>query len=470
MTESSRAGRELIIALCCALVSSAAAVDKPTTAQKTCVSDECHADYVKKTHVHGPVSLGECDSCHKAADPAQHTFQFVRKGRDLCEYCHLDQTDKKNVHEPLKTGDCLQCHDAHSSENKFLITENTVAALCANCHETGKGLKYMHGPAAVGECTLCHNSHSSEHKGLLTVDPGELCFSCHIVTKDELAKFEHVHEPAKDNCIGCHDSHGANNPDMLKGEVPAICYDCHEDIKKAAVDSKHKHNVVGEHDGCLKCHTPHASTVRRGLKDDPMDLCLTCHGEPVGVTKDEIMPPFTEQIENKKFLHGPVKEKDCSGCHSTHGSDHFRLLSMEYPEIFYAPFSEKNYELCFGCHAKTLVWTAKTNDLTDFRNGNTNLHFLHVNKERRGRTCRACHQTHASDRPKHIRDSVPYGTWKLPVGFTKTESGGNCKSGCHLPKDYDRINPVDYSAPAPSPQTESGKRAENESKTGDSES
>jgi hypothetical protein len=37
--------------------------------------------------------------------------------------------------------------------------------------------------------------------------------------------------------------------------------------------------------------------------------------------------------------------------------------------------------------------------------------------------------------------------WELPVGFTKTTTGGNCKSGCHLPKDYDRENPVDYSTP-----------------------
>jgi hypothetical protein len=37
--------------------------------------------------------------------------------------------------------------------------------------------------------------------------------------------------------------------------------------------------------------------------------------------------------------------------------------------------------------------------------------------------------------------------WELPVGFTKTATGGNCKSGCHLPKDYDREKPVDYPAP-----------------------
>ncbi len=144
-------------------------------------------------------------------------------------------------------------------------------------------------------------------------------------------------------------------------------------------------------------------------------------------------------------MHGPVGQKDCRGCHSIHGSEHFRLLAKEYPPQFYAPFSKDNYELCFSCHPESLVLTRETDNLTNFRNGNLNLHYLHVNKSRRGRTCRSCHATHASNLPKHIRASVPYGKWELPVGFTKSETGGNCKSGCHLPKDYDRNSPVDYS-------------------------
>jgi hypothetical protein len=69
-----------------------------------------------------------------------------------------------------------------------------------------------------------------------------------------------------------------------------------------------------------------------------------------------------------------------------------------------------------------------------------------VNKDRRGRTCRACHETHASDLPKHIRETVPYGVWELPIGFVKRDSGGGCTPGCHLPMDYDREQPLDYEA------------------------
>ncbi len=436
-----------VIVLICVLISNGLAVEKPTSPQKTCVTEECHADYAKKTFIHGPVGLGDCKSCHISLKPEEHTYQFTREGRDLCEYCHLEQTTKKIVHEPLKTGDCMQCHDPHSSDNKFLILEKTVASLCDKCHKVTEGFQFLHGPTAIGECTACHESHSSDHKYLLVSEHGQLCFSCHVVMQDELKKYEFVHEPAKNDCIGCHNPHGASNSMMVKNLAPFLCYTCHKDIQNIAENSPYQHSVVADIDGCMHCHTPHASTVKFLLKEDTASLCITCHDKPQKISEDEVMPAFTDELKDKKFLHGPVAQNDCSGCHLTHGSKHFKLLAKEYPPIFYAPFSEENYDLCFGCHPKTLVLTAQTDDLTDFRNGNLNLHFLHVNKERRGRTCRACHQTHASNIPKHIRESVPYGKWELPVGFTKTETGGNCISGCHLPKDYDRINTVDYSAP-----------------------
>ncbi len=436
-----------VIVLICVLISNGLAVEKPTSPQKTCVTEECHADYAKKTFIHGPVGLGDCKSCHISLKPEEHTYQFTREGRDLCEYCHLEQTTKKIVHEPLKTGDCMQCHDPHSSDNKFLILEKTVASLCDKCHKVTEGFQFLHGPTSIGECTACHESHSSDHKYLLVSEHGQLCFSCHVVMQDELKKYEFVHEPAKNDCIGCHNPHGASNSMMVKNLAPFLCYTCHKDIQNIAENSPYQHSVVADIDGCMHCHTPHASTVKFLLKEDTTSLCITCHDKPLKISEDEVIPAFTDELKDKKFLHGPVAQNDCSGCHLTHGSKHFKLLAKEYPPIFYAPFSEENYDLCFGCHPKTLVLTAQTDDLTDFRNGNLNLHFLHVNKERRGRTCRACHQTHASNIPKHIRESVPYGKWELPVGFTKTETGGNCISGCHLPKDYDRINTVDYSAP-----------------------
>lgn len=436
-----------IVVLMCVLISAAVAVEKPTSLQETCVTAECHADYSKKAYVHGPVSLGECRSCHEPLDPNEHTWQFLRQGRDLCEYCHLDQVTKKIVHEPLKTGDCMQCHDPHSSDNKFLITTKTIADLCATCHQTTEGLAFLHGPVAVGECTICHKSHSSDHDKLLVQEHSQLCFSCHVVTQNELKKYEFVHEPARNDCIGCHNPHGGSDPKLIKNLAPFVCYTCHKDVQKIAENSAHQHSVVYEIGGCMQCHTPHASSVQFLLKQNPMSLCTTCHDKAIKVSEEETLPSFTEEIKDKRYLHGPVADNDCSGCHVAHGSEYFRLLIKAYPEQFYVPFSKENYALCFSCHPETVVLTKETSDLTDFRNGTLNLHFVHVNKPERGRTCRSCHATHASNLPKHIRTSVPYGVWELPIQFEKTQTGGKCAPGCHLPYAYDRQSPVKYEEP-----------------------
>lgn len=433
-----------------ALVSNVTAAQKPTTPQTTCVTAECHTDYGQIEYVHGPVALGDCKACHKPLNPQEHTYQMAREGADLCQYCHLDQTTKRFLHNPLETeGGCTQCHDPHGTNNRFFLSSKTVADSCNKCHDVTKDMQFLHGPVAAGECTVCHDPHGSDYENLLGLDPNDFCFSCHEVTQSELKKFEFVHEPARGACTGCHDVHGADNSRLLVADAPDLCYSCHEDIRKMAENSEYRHSAVTEPGGCLSCHTPHASTVKRGLKAAPMDLCLKCHDKPIRVDKSRTVTDFAAQIKDKKYLHGPVAEKDCEGCHVAHGSGHFSLLANEYPKQFYAPFSIENYALCFSCHSESIVLTRETTDLTDFRNGQTNLHFLHVNKEQRGRTCRSCHATHASDKPRHIRESVPYGNWHLPVGFVKSETGGSCEPGCHLPYTYDRQTPVDYKKSPP---------------------
>ncbi len=149
---------------------------------------------------------------------------------------------------------------------------------------------------------------------MLRLEPTERCFSCNVVTKDELKKLEFVHEPAINNCVGCHDGHGANNAKMLKAETPQLCYPCHEDIKEIAESSKYQHGAVSKQDGCSHCHTPHASTVQYRLKDTAMTLCMSCHDKPQQISKDEVLPAFTNELEVKEFLHGPVAENVSQLC------------------------------------------------------------------------------------------------------------------------------------------------------------
>jgi len=60
------------------------------------------------------------------------------------------------------------------------------------------------------------------------------------------------------------------------------------------------------------------------------------------------------------------------------------------------PADIKKYDLCFQCHEKELVLSEKTASLTNFRDGDENLHFIHVNRESKGRSCKSCHNVHGS--------------------------------------------------------------------------
>ena len=69
-----------------------------------------------------------------------------------------------------------------------------------------------------------------------------------------------------------------------------------------------------------------------------------------------------------------------------------------------------------------------------------------MNKENGGQTCRACHDGHAGNQPKLIREKVQFGNWEIPVKFNKSNTGGSCLTGCHREYAYDRVNPVQLSA------------------------
>jgi hypothetical protein len=93
------------------------------------------------------------------------------------------------------------------------------------------------------------------------------------------------------------------------------------------------------------------------------------------------------------------------------------------------------------CHEPDMATVERSTTVTGFRDGDRNLHFLHVNRVEKGRTCRACHEAHSSTMPKHLRESVPFGQWQLPVGFQQSDDGGRCTPGCHKPQVYSRTRP-----------------------------
>ena len=412
----------------------------------TCITSECHADLRESEFLHGPVNLGQCAPCHEPINN-RHVFQpMPALMSESCYTCHEQVAPQAHVHQPFGA-DCTLCHDPHGADNRLFVLGGTGAEGCNRCHDDVRsGLSQLHGPVALGECLVCHTAHQSDHAGLLAEPPAQLCQSCHVDVAGEMAGAVSVHEPLNDNCSGCHQAHGGNNDYFLVAQSTDLCNTCHADFVEQSQSFAFPHMPMTEGKGCTSCHTAHTSSQEALLKEGNMQLCLSCHNQPIQ-TATRTLSNIAQQVEQAEFLHGPLRQDNCIACHQAHGSDHPNILQKAFPADFYAPFKEEAYDMCFECHDRMIVEN-ESSEITDFRNGDQNLHYLHVNREK-GRSCRACHHEHASNQPKHVRSSVPFGRWVMDVKYDRTETGGGCTTGCHLPYKYDRVSAVDNATVVP---------------------
>jgi predicted CXXCH cytochrome family protein len=352
-----------------------------------------------------------------------------------CAQCHADVSSHQVLHP--KVAECASCHvQAPNAAHQFEEKQ------CLTCHQVATPKDtFVHGPVAAGDCLTCHTAHGAEEPQLLRAFGPELCESCHVEMKALRAEKRFTHSPVKEDCATCHNPHASPARYQLRDPSAKQCFACHKTMKDELATARVKHEAVKMERECLNCHDPHASNLDSQLRTNTMDLCLSCHD------REQQAPSGTVQnikgwLSAHTNLHGPIRQQDCVGCHSPHESKHFRLLRREYPDKFYSAFDPKNYQLCFMCHQPDLVTVEHTTTLTAFRNGNRNLHFVHVNQAEKGRTCRACHEAHSSSSPKHLREKVPFGVWQLPVRYQASDEGGSCAPGCHVARAYDRLIPA----------------------------
>lgn len=406
--------------------------------KESCVTDKCHASMSGGKFLHGPFAVKDCQACHQLVPNEKHKFIDIKNSSEICSNCHEPLEMKKVIHGPLQKGNCVACHNPHGSNQQFFLRKEKLSELCLSCHKINHDKKNGHPPVMDGDCTICHQPHTSDNPKLLVQNGNRLCFTCHSDFESEFANAKIIHKPAGEKCLSCHEVHGSDNEFMLAKEMQAQCFTCHSNIKQQVTNAMGKHRALEENKKCANCHNPHFSQMPKLLNQEPMSLCLSCHDEK-STAQNTSNTNMKKLFETNKDWHGPIKEKDCSGCHGIHGGKtNFALLKKTYPREFYTSFSQEKYDLCMSCHQPTLVQDATTETLTNFRNGDQNLHYLHVNKKVKGRTCRACHETHASQKERHIRESVPFGKWDLPINFEKVSDGGKCTPGCHAAKEYKR--------------------------------
>lgn len=144
-------------------------------------------------------------------------------------------------------------------------------------------------------------------------------------------------------------------------------------------------------------------------------------------------------ITSKPVVHAPVE--DCVACHLSNETAHpsntknFRFASA-FPVSNYAVANKDTFALCFSCHESSIM-TNEVNESTGFRNGTKSLHYVHMNGSK-ARSCRLCHEMHSSNNKFLIKEKLVFGDWKMPIKFTPTEKGGQCKTACHEVKKYER--------------------------------
>lgn len=321
---------------------------------------------------------------------AQNTISGTDEENCTAPGCHSDILDQQFKHAAAQD-DCSACHEAsgeshpQSEGDEYTLSE-TQPDLCYQCHTEKNTQPNIHVPVADGECTTCHMVHSSE--------------------------FSH----------------------LLQAPMRDICMECHE----IGLESDTLHVMHGrslDKSGCTVCHNPHQSENESLFRVSPNNLCAQCHKKYIEF-KGSNINAVSAKVSTMETIHTPVEE-GCLSCHLLHSSQNKYLLSSSFPAKIYTDQNADNFGLCFECHDSELISTEITSESTEFRNGNQNLHYLHVMKKK-GRNCILCHDVHASDQLYLISDHVNYGQWEMPMNYRETEKGGSCQPGCHPAYEYSR--------------------------------
>ncbi|MDQ7005853.1 MAG: cytochrome c3 family protein [Acidobacteriota bacterium] len=263
--------------------------------------------------------------------------------------------------------------------------EEGDAQSCLECHEDMIAAKVVHDPAGEGSCDICHEGDAEEHDFTLPDPVGEACSMCHDIGGASGA----VHGPVKaGQCTACHNPHASEQEKLLLAEGEALCWRCHGRTQK-----------------------------REGRQ---------------GVVEN-----IRKVIAEAAVSHDAL-EMGCQECHPAHDSEEQGLFTMSFPAGPYARGFDGSYDLCMACHDESLIVDPQSLE-TGFRDGEKNLHTVHVVREK-SRSCALCHSPHGGG-DHLLRKDVRFGQWLLPIGYEPSETGGTCTTACHETRVYDRSVP-----------------------------
>lgn len=404
------------------------------TFSQGCTTSRCHADLREAKIVHAPIAHGSCDGCH-APDAGNHTYPLVRGKGELCTSCHDIAGHQTFQHRALSGDGCLACHDPHGSTSPKLLIAETTTQTCIRCHPKTDG-SVQHKPYKAERCDSCHDPHGAENRLLLVGGEGkDHCRTCHATVVTSVQSGQH--RDLRGDCLACHAAHASGQKSLMIAPARDVCTSCHTEIGASVSGAAVSHDPVIKGEQCITCHDPHASGNPKMLRDTQQAVCLSCHNKPVKTADGRQVQEIATALSTSPVVHGAIRSGDCSACHSIHGGSHAGLLRESTAKALQGPYDIHNYALCFACHDPSL---AQTSSATLFRDGDRNLHEVHLRPGDRTRSCATCHTVHASDLPRLIAKNTNFegSGWLMPMGFTLTEDGGRCAAACHEPLSYSR--------------------------------
>ncbi len=185
---------------------------------------------------------------------------------------------------------------------------------------------------------------------------------------------------------------------LKPGAHGKVCLGCHSDFEdKLKLPAVHTPVKNGD---CTDCHSPHASDHRKMLTEAPGAICVACHAD--------IVP------KGAKSVHQALAEGNCVACHDPHASK------------FKNNLLQSGNELCLSCHKPIGEQLAKnTTKHPPVASGCVTCHDPHASTKSEfllakdeGALCTSCHKP---DQQVFVKSHMGYPVAK-----------GRCTS-CHDP-------------------------------------
>ncbi len=407
-----------------------------------CVS--CHLSNRADVKAAVSGSQTDCNACHEFHTDvtAAHDSGFVISPVVNCAQCHDDvlntehegrgftcNTCHDTVNETVygaitgNINNCDACHGIHTPESVELphTTANYVYAPtfeCSGCHVNV--LTTEHSPA--GDCNLCHASSVQQISDSILGGRND-CDSCHYIHSDVAAAHisNYVTTPVVD-CSGCHN-------DMLDIEHQAQgldCAACHDSTNTTVAEAIYSSNT--QCDACHGIHTLSSVEPAHTTADFVYNKTFDCSGCHSGVLTTEHQgkgdcnlchSSATDQV-TRSVAAGST---GCDSCHSVHqdvSSAHVTNMSANCTLCHSSSLTANHNENCATCHDSSrpdVIDAVAANNTacsachqihpdvsheSDFvKNKEIDCSWCHSKKldgehQKRGYSCRICHQTDVS--------------------------------------------------------------------------